>query len=749
MVTSFKKPLFSLLFSLQALLGFTDVIVMNPEPDSEVSGENLLIAASFIGINNVDPGRIRLIVDGNDFTEESFIDNDMLTCLIDFMEPGTHKIDLFVLDMAEPISWEFTSTSIENPIKYSGRIKSSSSLDQIDDQNLSINKLNIDFSGSAMDWLTFNSSIKVTSQENQLYQSRNVYGFNFGINEIFNFRIGDSNPRISHYTLNGKRIRGLEFGLNYKWLSIKYVKGELNRAVQGSIDNAYSYTVKTDTSGSKYLALDRSGYTFKQNLSTFRLALGEGDKFQLGLNLLKARDDTSSVNYRINDAQIYYEPTSLGSVDGLDSGKVYSLSQLDDKAKIIDPQNWSGIGPKDNIVLSSDMGINLFSKRLRLDGEVAFSMTNNNIWGGPITLAGLDTLVDDSVDSSLSSFDLSDFPDPSDYEKYIIINSNLAPLVPIDINAFGDSSTISITDAIFSMPSLAYRGRMVTNFFGNYLAVEYSQIGSEFNSLANPYLVKNKRGWSITDKIKLFQNRLMLSLAYKYYDDNILTTVENVTSQSDLTLGVNAIPGPELPTFNMSFRVTDRDNGIKNITVLNDNNIIDNREQTFTDNFMLNINHRFNLMWEHSLSGTYVMISKKDNYFDRAQDFVDPSMATNVINMSIKTRYNSPLETTVNITSNESELSTGPGTRGNQNFLTTNLLVQYPFLGNKILARGGLSLASGSGMVETSWVGLKSGLRWKILDDFGLNTHVEFRSKETAGVTKSSVIARFNLEYSF
>ena len=154
-------------------------------------------------------------------------------------------------------------------------------------------------------------------------------------------------------------------------------------------------------------------------------------------------------------------------------------------------------------------------------------------------------------------------------------------------------------------------------------------------------------------------------------------------------------------------------------------------------------------MWEHSLSGTYVMISKKDNYSDRAQDFVDPSIATNVINMSIKTRYNSPLETTVNITSNESELSTGPGTRGNQNFLTTNLLAQYPFLGNKILARGGLSLASGSGMVETSWVGLKSGLRWKIFDDLGLNTHVEFRSKETAGVTKSSVIARFNLEYSF
>ena len=156
---------------------------MNPEPNSEVSGENLLIAVSFIGINNVDCDRIRLMIDGNDFTEESFIDNDMVTCLIEFIDVVLIRLTYF-LDMSEPVSWEFASTAIDDPIKYSGRIKSSSSLDQIIDQNLSVNKLNIDFSGSAMDWLTFNSNIKVTKWENQLYQPRNVYGFNFGINEI-------------------------------------------------------------------------------------------------------------------------------------------------------------------------------------------------------------------------------------------------------------------------------------------------------------------------------------------------------------------------------------------------------------------------------------------------------------------------------------------------------------------------------------------------------------------------------------
>ena len=46
--------------------------------------------------------------------------------------------------------------------------------------------------------------------------------------------------------------------------------------------------------------------------------------------------------------------------------------------------------------------------------------------GGPLTLGELDTLIDDSVDNKLSSL-LSSFPDPADYEQYLIINSNLTP----------------------------------------------------------------------------------------------------------------------------------------------------------------------------------------------------------------------------------------------------------------------------------------------------------------------------------
>ena len=723
------------------------VLIMSPEPESTVSGDNVLIAASLIGVTNLNSNSVKVLLDGLDVTDQAYVDSDMISCLLDDVEPGYHEICIFIDGI--PTQWGFSAIAEEASLKYSGKIRSSSSMDQIDDQTLNINKMTMDFKGSAFEWLTLKTNLKMTSQESNLYQPRNIYGLQLGLKDILTLRLGDSNPRVSHYTMNGKRIRGMDLDFSYGWFNFRFLQGEINRAVQGDLSKAYSFDIDTDDYGEKYISLDRSGYTFTQNVSSARISLGRGEIFQWGFNYMKARDDTTSVDSVLSDAVIFYEANETGSVEGLTSGTTYTIDQLGTMAKVLDGSDWSGNGPKDNLVVSTDIGMNLFSKRVRLDGEIAFSMTNNNIWGGPLSLAELDTLIDDSVDNKLSSFDLSEFSDPSDFEKYLIINSNLSPLVPIDINAFGDSSTVDLMDAIFSMPSLAYRGRAITNFFGNYLAFEYGQTGPEFNSLANPYLVKNKREWSITDKFKLMQNRLMLNIGYKHQDDDILTSIDNVKTQNTLSFGFNALPGPGLPTLNFTYRSIDRNNGITELVELPDMTITDNREKTHTNNLMLNINHRFELMWSHSLSGTIVSVKKEDQFAERAIDFVDPSMATNVINVSLVTRYGSPLKTSMNVTTNSSELSTGPGQRGTQEFLTANLGAEYPFLGNKILANGGLNYAKGSGMVDMSWFGVKGGFRWRVMDDLSLNAQGEFRSKEVAGDSKNTIIARANLEYSF
>ncbi len=733
--------------TISVTIAQSEVLIMSPESESVVNNESVLVAASLLGVQNISSGSVRLLLNGMDVTNQAYVDSDMISCLLNDVEPGNHEINLFVNGVLT--RWSFTATAKESSMKYSGRIRSSSSMDQIDDQTLNINKMTLDFKGSAYDWLSMRTNLKVTSQENSLYQPRNIYGLQLGLKDILALRLGDSNPRVSHFTMNGKRIRGMDLDFSFGWFNFRYLQGEINRAVQGALSSAYSFDIDTDEFGEKYIALDRSGYTFTQNVSSARVSFGSGDIFQWGFNYMKARDDTSSVDPELMDAQIFYESDQTGSVEGLTTGTIYTINELGTRARVLDGSEWSGSGPKDNLVISSDIGMNLFSKRIRLDGEVAFSMTNNNIWGGPLSLGELDTLIDDSVDNKLSSFDLSEFPDPSDWEEYLIINSNLSPLVPIDINAFGDSSSVELMDAIFSMPSLAYRGRAITNFYGNYFSIEYSQTGPEFNSLANPYLVKNKREWAISDKFKLFKNRLMLNFGYKHQDDDILTNVENVKTQNTLSFGFNALPGPGLPTLNFTYRSIDRNNGITELVELPDMTTTDNREKTQTNNLMLNVNHRFDFVWNHSISGTFVSIEKEDKFSERAVDFVDPSMLTSVINVSLITRYNLPLQTSFNITSNSSELSTGPGQRGTQDFLTANLSAEYPFSGKKILANGGFNYANGSGVVEMSWLGVKGGLRWRILDDLSLNAQGEFRSKETAGISKNTIIARANLEYSF
>jgi len=744
-----SKIIICLVMLTAILWSQSGVLIMSPNPGEEISGNDILIAVSFYRMNGVNPGDIKLTLDGQDITSQAFIDSDMISCLVDNLDPGEHQATLVLGGPVRPETWSFSVSMKEPALEYSGRIRSGSSVDQIGDQSLNISQVMLNMKGTAFEWLKFRTNVKLTTQENLLYQPRNVYGVAFALQDFVTLNLGDSNPRMSYFTMNGKRIRGLDANLKLGWFNAHFVQGEINRAVQGTSEKAYEYTIDTDDEGTKYLSLGRSGYTFKQNVLSGRLALGRGEKFQWGLNFLKARDDTTSVNQVLDDATIVYSPDATGSVAGLDSGAVYTIRDLGSIVQVQDGANWSGAGPKDNIVLGTDLGIYLDNKRILLEGELAFSLTNNNIWGGPLTLAAMDTLIDDSLDNKISSFDLSGLPDPADYAHILIINSNLTPLIPIDINAFGDSSTVSIDDAVLSMPSLAYRGRAVVNYFGNYLAMEYSQVGPEFNSLANPYLVKNKREFSFSDKLKLLQNRLMITAGYKHQDDDILTTVENVESQNTLSLGVNALPGPGLPTVNFTYRSIDRDNGIDEIVQLTDTTFSDNRENTHTDNLMLNVSHRFELLWSHSMNGTFVMVGKKDQFVDRDETYVDPGISTSVFNITLSTRYRVPLKTTINMNTNSSELSIGPGERGKQDFLTGSLDAEYSFLNNKISARGGLNFAQGTGLVDMSWLGFKGGLRWKITRGLNLNVQGEFRAKKIEGEIKNSLTARANLEYAF
>ena len=163
--------LYSLVLMTNVIFGQSGILVLSPEPRSEISGENVLIADSLIGANDLDHNSITLLLDGSDITDQAYVDSDMLSCLLDQVDPGQHKVNLIVDGMSQPVIWDFITTSKDPTVNYSGKIRSSNSMDQVDNQTLNINKLTLDFKGSAFEWLSFRTNLKMTSQENQLYQS--------------------------------------------------------------------------------------------------------------------------------------------------------------------------------------------------------------------------------------------------------------------------------------------------------------------------------------------------------------------------------------------------------------------------------------------------------------------------------------------------------------------------------------------------------------------------------------------------
>ncbi len=735
---------------------------MSPEPNSEQAATDLLIAVSLFGLENVQTEEIVLRLDDVNITDRAFIDPDMVSYVPPLLTPGIHIIEL-VAGTVDSVMWSFEvlgkkEAKVKSRFSVGGNITSSSSIDKIDEVSLNVNQIAVNLKGTVFKEIGFRTKLKLTSDEDPLFQPRNIYGFGLTFGRYGHLKLGDSNPRLSYFTLAGKRIRGLDLNLMLGPINLTFIKGEVNRAIQGGseIDQVYSHSVESDTAGTKFMALQRKGHTFRQDLFAGRFGLGRGEKFRFGLSFLKVKDIVNSVDAVIDDALI--EISAADTVFGLQEGDQFTYNELvnelgSQQLVVSDVSDWSGVKPRDNIVLATDLGVFLDHKRIALEGEAAFSLLNNDISQGALTLAGLDTLLDSLQDNSIGGFmDLGAFPDPADYEDIFVINQNMVPLSPISPELFSDSAAISVGEAILSMPSLSLRAKASLNYFGNLLDFEFLQVGPEFNSLANPYLVTDNREWKVADKLRLFQNRVFLTLSYRHQNNGISSSSENIRNQNTFTAGINVMPGPGLPTGNLTYKTVDRDNGITEITELDSVTFSDNRENTLLKSIMLSSNYNFDIFgFSNTVMGTFVQVDKEDKFSDRNwdPDFVDPSLSSQVISLALTTRFPFPLTTNMTVTNNTSEYSIGPGEWTNLDFLTAAINGDYKLNQLGLIVLSGINYAKGTGEADVSWIGIKGGLRYRILENLNLNATGELRDKTANGEKSTSIIARANLAYTF
>jgi len=339
----------------------------------------------------------------------------------------------------------------------------------------------------------YTGAARFSSHESRTTQPINRFGLTLR-SKWLTLAPGDVNPRMQEMILWGRRVRGLSVDLRTGFFNISVVQGQSRRS---AMPQPYSDDpTRTWRTG-----------TYEQDLLAIRPYFGSGRGFQLGLTVMKARDNINSID-------------PLRTAADANGG---SRSALPD--------------PKDNLVLGMDMSIRAFRGKFALSYSNAFSLLNNDISGGPITQADLDSLMQDQ------GYDTLDLPfDPADFENIFVINASMIPLDPTGFT------------------SLAQQVRGTVQLGGHTLGARWRSIGSSYNSLGYASLPRDREGLRIQDSLRLFDNNLGVTVGWESFDDNLNDTKSTTTGTSALTLDLRWQKDATTPGFSVGYRDYSRDN---------------------------------------------------------------------------------------------------------------------------------------------------------------------------------------------
>ena len=87
----------------------------------------------------------------------------------------------------------------------------------------------------------------------------------------------------------------------------------------------------------------------------------------------------------------------------------------------------------------------------------------------------------------------------------------------------------------------AYNFKIRTFYYGNLFEIKYSQVGPQFNSLANPFLTKNIREFVVSDRVRFFDNKLL-------DEENLLKLLNHASNNDFNALRDEALMGNKIKT---------------------------------------------------------------------------------------------------------------------------------------------------------------------------------------------------------
>ena len=710
-----------------------DILILSPESDELILSEELVIALSFFNAPNIDTTSIQLRIDGEDYTSQTDVSDGIIIFSPNMMKPGFHRIQVRMKTKQglniEPIEWNFkvarSGINLQSEIDFNGDLSARQSSEYVGGYSKNVSELNGKMN-IGLPWIKSKNTFRITSRESEFQQPQNRFSGNIKLGDYLHVYFGDFNPRLSSFLIDGKRVRGLGIDFYLPWFRFQLVQGELNRSVNwaGKVDGGYrllSTESFKDSTGRIIYFMDRTGYTFRQNIYAFRLSFDFKSKFLFGIHFLKARDKTGSVDKIFSNQAIFTTNETIFTLsDSSIQEDEYTFPQFleaitaGDSISFSD-NNWGGKDPVDNLVFGFDIGSTFDNRNLKFNFSWNMSLYNRNIWDGAMTLAEMDTTLDDTLDGLImGEIATSSIPfDPSSVKDYIIMNPYMTPLLPFDYVSFKDHPIATV----INMPSAAFSLRLKGNYSWNSFHIEYRQIGPEYTSLGNPYLTKNVREFFIQDRLALLDHKLFLSTSFKHQDNKILASINDPLSTNTFSSSVNLMPGPGVPSLMVNVQSVNKNN-YQGMKALDDTIKTDTREDSRMVNTVMSINFPFEIKgYKQNLIINFNTVNNSDELSNkRSSGYLFMKANTKGYSVNLSTQLSLALRTLFTVTRTALILPTDSGDQ-TSSWTGLGLTANYSMLNNTLNLRGGISYFD----VGTSRLyGGKLGGNYKILEQFNM-----------------------------
>ena len=742
-----------------------DILILSPEKNTIVRPDEVVIAVSLFNTDIIDTSNFKIVINGQDLTKQASIDGGIFTLIPEELSIGLQRVKLFFktsygLEIT-PLEWSFNVTkamvNVSESFTYKGNLGALSTNSTASGVDLNERQSNGRIDGE-LSWIKARYSYKNSSRQSVFLQPLNRETLTLQVTDYLKLEYGDVYPSLSPFLLDGKRVSGRHIHVDLPWLDFQYVNGKLTEQVdyrKGKVDGGYTFLPNDSefsVDGNRIFSFTRSGYTFPQKISALRLSFSVFNLFNGGFHFLKAKDDFDDLPQLINENEMFSFSAQDSTIDSVYIFNDYinenSEIKFSDFQKLtseygdsiyIPTSNWGGVTPKENLVAGFNFETTLDNRNIIFQLAWNYSMTNNNIWNGPLTLDELDTKLDSLKDGKILDVSLEGVPDPDDYKDIFTINEFMTPFSPIDPVALEKNPF----RAILNMPSSALHLRLKGSYTLNNILVEYKQIGPQFYTFGNPYMTNNIREFTIKDRLSLLGRRLMFVVGYSSKDNNLTEVVLNPLKTKTVMLNTTLVPGPGAPSIVFNLQVIGKNNGIDSIEVDSLGQFLkDNREDSKALNTLFSVNIPGNIgPLSNTIAINYNSITYKDivdtdeKYEDkrRRDDYLFQKSDTRTISANISSRFPFPLRTVLSY--NKTQIFI-PMMDENLNIIKnkigwTSLGVNgsYAFKNNSIRFTSGLDyMTNGNDDDSVQIIGFKIGGDWDIMNNliFSLKSNIRF-----------------------